>query len=224
MSRSARVTIHTRLNGVQSTSGWPWVESGPGCTSKPVLCSVGAVTRNWVPASPVTHTLAPRSRLSRMPVGRRPSVSTRKSEPPGLSDAAKFGVASRRMAGAVTHCAEASSAKTVAAARNAAQKRRIDMEERTGCKKRTSCPLCKSFSCALRLPYPFRVVDPERVSCYFAIATERTSRITVTFTWPGYCISVSIFFEMSCASCSASASVTSVWLTKTRTSRPAWMA
>jgi hypothetical protein len=59
---------------------------------------------------------------------------------------------------------------------------------------------------------------------HFAYETERTSRMTVTLIWPGYCISFWIFFEMSTASCSACASETRSWLTRTRISRPAWMA
>ena len=58
-------------------------------------------------------------------------------------------------------------------------------------------------------------------SPYFATPTARLSRMTTTFTWPGYCISFSMRCAMSCASTVVAASSTVSGSTITRTSRPA---
>jgi hypothetical protein len=59
---------------------------------------------------------------------------------------------------------------------------------------------------------------------YFAYATLRISRITVTFTCPGYCMSRSIFCEISKLSCPARSSDAFSASTITRNSRPACIA
>ncbi len=59
---------------------------------------------------------------------------------------------------------------------------------------------------------------------HFANSVARLSRMTVTLIWPGYSISDSISRAISCERSTASSSVTSVGLTITRTSRPAWSA
>ena len=62
------------------------------------------------------------------------------------------------------------------------------------------------------------------IEIYFAIFTALVSRITVTFTCPGYVISVWIFCEISNERLAALSSVTFSLSTMTRSSRPAWMA
>ena len=59
---------------------------------------------------------------------------------------------------------------------------------------------------------------------YFATPTARLSRMTTTFTWPGYCISFSMRCAISWASTVVAASSTASGSTMTRTSRPAWIA
>src|SRR6266516_2539594 len=59
---------------------------------------------------------------------------------------------------------------------------------------------------------------------FFATSTARLSRMTVTFTWPGYSRRSSISRAISWASSAASSSPTSPGLTMTLISRPAWSA
>jgi len=59
---------------------------------------------------------------------------------------------------------------------------------------------------------------------YFANSTARLSRITVTFTWPGYSSSASISRAISCESSTAPSSSSAPGCTITRISRPACMA
>ena len=56
---------------------------------------------------------------------------------------------------------------------------------------------------------------------YFATFTDRVSLITVTFTWPGYVMSVCIFCEISKDSWAALSSLTFSLSTMTLSSRPA---
>ena len=60
--------------------------------------------------------------------------------------------------------------------------------------------------------------------CYLATSTARLSRITITFTWPGYSSWSSISRAISCERRTAASSSTSVGSTITRISRPAWSA
>ena len=59
---------------------------------------------------------------------------------------------------------------------------------------------------------------------YLAYSTQRTSRNSVTLTSPGYCSSCSTFSAISLAIFMASPSFTFAASTRTRTSRPAWIA
>ena len=59
---------------------------------------------------------------------------------------------------------------------------------------------------------------------YFAYSVARVSRITFTFTVPGYCIVLSIFVAISRASFIAERSSILSGRTITRTSRPAEIA
>ena len=61
-------------------------------------------------------------------------------------------------------------------------------------------------------------------ACYLATSIARLSRITVTFTWPGYSSWSSISRAISCESSTAPSSSISVGSTMTRISRPAWSA
>jgi len=63
------------------------------------------------------------------------------------------------------------------------------------------------------------VASPQR-----ATADARVSRMTITLICPGYSSSFSMRRLTSSARTAASASETSVWLTRIRISRPAWMA
>ena len=63
-----------------------------------------------------------------------------------------------------------------------------------------------------------------RYSAYFAVSIARVSRITITLICPGYSRLSSIFLAMSFASRMDARSSISSGLTRTRTSRPAWMA
>jgi hypothetical protein len=56
---------------------------------------------------------------------------------------------------------------------------------------------------------------------YFAYSIARDSRMTVTFTWPGYSSSASISRAISCDSRTAVSSSTSFGFTSTLISRPA---
>ena len=73
----------------------------------------------------------------------------------------------------------------------------------------------------LRLSLP---IPANRGQSYLAISTDRTSRISVTFTSPGYVSSFSIFLAMSRAILLDTLSSTILASTITRISRPAWMA
>ena len=59
---------------------------------------------------------------------------------------------------------------------------------------------------------------------YLAMALARVSRMTMILICPGYSSSPSMRRLTSSARRAASASETLLWLTRTRTSRPAWMA
>ncbi len=63
-----------------------------------------------------------------------------------------------------------------------------------------------------------------RAGRYRATSTARLSRMTVTFTWPGYSSWSSISRAISCESSTAPSSSTSAGFTITRISRPAWSA